>query len=338
LISSMRIASFPKRPFQTATPHLLAATTSNQNTFKAYRDRVTVPKMAANFPTVKFNDGNTIPALGYGLGTANYKSDPNSDLDKDLVKTVVLAVKTGYYHLDGAEVYGNEAELGQAIKDSGVPREQLYITTKISGTKVQDTKAAFELSLKKLQLDYVDQYLIHAPFFAKSPADLQKKWAEFEDIQASGRAKTIGVSNFLQKDLEAVLETAKVVPAINQIEYHPYLQHGNLLPFMKEKGIAFSAYGPLTAVTKAKPGPLDKVYEKLAEKYKVTPGEIALRWVIDQGGVSLSTSSSEERLKQYQKILTFKLTEEEVEEIREVGLKKNFRGFWKDKFAGDDWS
>jgi diketogulonate reductase-like aldo/keto reductase len=265
-----------------------------------------------------------------------------------------MAIKTGYHHLDGAEgynplsiplpkltaqlVYGNEAELGAAIKESGVPREKLYITTKISGVKVQDTKAAFELSLKKLQLDYVDQYLIHAPFFAKTPADLQKKWAELEEIQASGKAKTIGVSNFLQKDLEAILETAKVVPAINQIEYHPYLQHGNLLAFQKEKGIAMSAFGPLTAITRAKPGPLDPVYEKLAEKYKVTPGEIALRWVIDQDAVALSTSSSEERLKQYQKILTFKLTKEEVEEITKVGLRKNYRGFWKDKFADDDWS
>lgn len=235
-------------------------------------------------------------------------------------------------------MYGNEAELGQAIKEAGVSREKLYVTTKISGTKVQNTQEAFELSLKKLGLDYVDQYLIHAPYFAKSEADLQAKWADMEAIHASGKAKSIGVSNFLKPDLEAILKTAKIIPAINQIEYHPYLQHGDLVDFHRKHGIATSAYGPLTAVVRAKPGPLDGTYEDLARKYGVTPGEIALRWVIDRGIVALTTSGSEQRLKQYQKIAQFKLTTKEVEEISEIGLKKHYRGFWKDKFAEDDWS
>lgn len=205
--------------------------------------------------------------LGYGLGTARYKADPSAPLDEELVKTVVMAIKAGYYHIDGAQVYGNEPEMGKAIKDSGVPREKLYITTKISGTAIQDTQKAFEDSLRKLGVDYVDQYLIHAPYFAKSDEDLQAKWADMEKIQASGKAKTIGVSNFLQKDLEAVLKTAKVIPAINQIEYHPYLQHGGLLEFQKKHGIAASAYGPLSAAIKASPGPLDATYEQLASKY-----------------------------------------------------------------------
>jgi len=272
------------------------------------------------------------------LGTANYKGDPKSPVDKELVKTVVLAIQSGFHHLDGAEVYGNETELGLAIAEAGVPREQLYVTTKINGTKVQDTKEAFELSLKKLGLDYVDQYLIHAPYFAKSPEDLQKKWADLEAIHASGKAKSIGLSNFLQPELETILKTAKIIPAINQIEYHPYLQHGDLVAFHKKHGIATSAYAPLTAVTRAKPGPLDETYEKLAEKYGVTPGEIALRWVIDQGLVAITTSSSEQRLKSYKKVAQFKLTPEEVETISLIGKKKNFRGFWKDKFASDDWS
>jgi diketogulonate reductase-like aldo/keto reductase len=128
------------------------------------------------------------------------------------------------------------------------------------------------------------------------------------------------------------------VPAINQIEYHPYLQHGELIEFQRKNGIATSAYGPLTAVVRAKPGPLDGTYEQLARKYGVTPGEIALRWVIDQGIVALTTSGSEQRLKGYQKVAQFKLTPKEVEEISEVGKQKNFRGFWKNKFAEDDWS
>jgi diketogulonate reductase-like aldo/keto reductase len=234
-------------------------------------------------------------------------------------------------------VYGNEAELGKAIKEAGVPRENLYVTTKINGTKVQNTQAAFELSLQKLGLDYVDQYLIHAPFFAKTPEDLQAKWAELEAIQASGKAKTIGVSNMLQDDLETILKTAKIIPAINQIEYHPYLQHGGLIDFHKKHGIATSAYAPLTAVVRATPGPLDATYAKLAKKYGVSPGEIALRWVIDQGIVVVTTSGSEARLKAYQKVADFKLTPEEVEEIKTIGKEKNFRGFWNHKFAAGDY-
>lgn len=234
-------------------------------------------------------------------------------------------------------MYGNEAELGQAIKEAGVPREKLFVTTKISGTKVQDTQAAFEASLEKLQLDYVDLYLIHAPFFADGSKEaLQKKWAEFEAIKESGRAKSIGVSNFLQHDLEAILETAKVVPSINQIEYHPYLQHGDLIPFQKKHGIATAAYAPLTAVVTAAPGPLDDTYAKLAEKYSVTPGEIALRWCVDQDVVALTTSAKESRLKQYLKISSFKLTSEEVDTISKVGNEKHYRAFWQNKFDAKD--
>jgi len=235
-------------------------------------------------------------------------------------------------------VYRNEAELGVAIKAAGVPREKLYVTTKISGTKVQNTQEAFELSLKKLGLDYVDQYLIHAPFFAKSDADLQAKWADMEAIHASGKAKTIGVSNFLKPELETILKTAKIVPAINQIEYHPYLQHGDLIDFHRKNHIATSAYGPLTAIVRAPGGPLDATYEQLAKKYGVTPGEIALRWCIDQGIVALTTSASEQRLKQYQKVAQFKLAPEEIREIAEIGKQKHYRGFWKDRFAEDDRS
>jgi diketogulonate reductase-like aldo/keto reductase len=159
-----------------------------------------------------------------------------------------------------------------------------------------------------------------------------------EALRASGRARSIGVSNFLRADLESVLATARCVPAVNQIEYHPYLQHEEgLVEFHREKGIALQAYSPLTAVVKARPGPVDGVYDRLAEKYGVSAGAVALRWCLDQGIVPITTSSNEERLQVWMRTLPlFKLTPEEVKEISDRGREKHFRGFWTDKFAADD--
>lgn len=282
----------------------------------------------------------TVSQLGYGTGTALARTgDTGNDLDESLVATILTAIRAGFYHLDGAEVYGNERELGEAIKQSGLPRSTFFVTTKIPGTKPTDTEASITSSLEKLGLDYVDLYLIHAPYFASSDADLQAKWAEFEAVQASGRARSIGVSNFLQPQLEAVLKTAKVVPAVNQIEYHPYLQHKGLVEFSQEHGIATVVYSPLTALLHARPGPMDRYYSNLAAKYGVTEAEVALRWVVDQGMVVLTTSSKEDRLKAYvANIGKWKLTPREVDNIKEIGREKHYRMFWTDKFAADDRS
>lgn len=269
------------------------------------------------------------------------------------------AITHGFRHLDGAEgkywpdmrcglvepdnaneeiVYGNEEELGAAIKEGGVPRDQLYITTKISAVDKTDTQKNFDISLKKLGVDYVDLYLIHGPFFAEGSAEaLQQKWADLEAIQAAGKVKSIGVSNFLQEDLEAILKTAKVVPAINQIEFHPYLQHGDLLDFHRKHGIAIAAYGPLVPIVRAKGGPVDATLARLANKYGVSESEIGLRWCIDQGIVTLTTTSNEERMQRYVSLLSkFKLTPKEVDEIAELGRQKHHRAFWLNKFAEDD--
>ncbi|RFU33381.1 hypothetical protein B7463_g2942, partial [Scytalidium lignicola] len=286
---------------------------------------------------LKLNDGHEIPIIGYGLGTAHFKRD-GAAFDKQLVQTVVMAINTNYYHLDGAEVYGNEPELGEGIKESGVPREKLYVTTKYMGKTTKDIKASFELSLKKLQLDYVDLYLIHEPFSSTTEEDLQAKWADMEAIHATGKAKSIGVSNFTKKHLETILKTAKIVPACNQIEYHPYLQHEDLLDFHRKHGIATAAYAPLTAVLRAAPGPLDETYARLATKYNVTPAQIALRWCIDHDVIVITTSAKEDRLKSVLKIMDFKLTPEEVKEISQVGNQKHHRGFWAPHFDANDRS
>ncbi|KAK6955484.1 hypothetical protein Daesc_003123 [Daldinia eschscholtzii] len=271
-------------------------------------------------PSLKLNDGNEIPVLAYGFGTANFRGQ-----DEDISQKAVMAIFNGYFHLDEAEIYGNETGLGVGIKASGIPRERLYIVTKVGGTKGQDIQAALSSSLQKLGVDYVDLYLVHVPFLAGSPEELQRIWAEMEAIKASGKAKSIGVSNFEQADIEVILQTAKTIPAINQIEYHPYHQHGNLVEFLRTKNIAISAYSPLAAVTKARPGPLDDTYDELAKKYGVTPADIALKWVIDQGMVAITTSNSEERLQGYlSRLPTFKLSEEEIKHISEIGKQKQY--------------
>ncbi|SLM34340.1 aldo-keto reductase family 1 member c13 [Lasallia pustulata] len=294
-------------------------------------------KIPTEIPSMKLNDGTAIPMLGYGTGTAWYKSGNDGSIDREAVEGVKTAIKLGYYHLDGAEVYNTERELGIGIKESQVPRERLFVTTKVM-TNIKDIPKAIDMSLEKLQMDYVDLYLIHEPFFASSDKELQNAWAAMESVKKSGKARSIGVSNYLEKHLAATLATATIPPSINQIEYHPYLQHSDLLEYQTTKAIAASAYGPLTAVTKAKPGPVDDVMAQLAKKYYVSEGEIALRWVMDKGVVAVTTSRKEERLSDYLRAMTFTLTPREVKEISDAGAEKHYRGFWAAKFDKNDRS
>jgi diketogulonate reductase-like aldo/keto reductase len=183
-----------------------------------------------------------------------------------------------------------------------------------------------------------------------------------EELKAAGLTRSIGVSNYLPEHLDWILETATTPPSINQIEFHPYLQHAGLIDYHKKHGIALSAYGPQTPVTKAPGGPVDDVLAKLSKKYAVNPGEILLRWCIDQDIVAITTSSKEQRLSDYLRAMTFKLTPAEVKtvslflllalargtasskmcfadfsiQINEAGAQKHFRGFWNHKFSDDD--
>jgi len=244
----------------------------------------------------------------------------------------------GYHHLDGAEAYGTEPELGKAIKESGIDRSKFFVTTKCTSV-TENPQEHLDASLKRLGLSYVDLYLLHSPFNAKGDKQvLQKAWAAMEEIAASGKAKSIGVSNYLAEHLDATLETAKIPPAINQIEYHPYLQHGDLVMYHKNKDIKLSAYAPQVPVTKASDGPLTPLLEQLAKKYAVNPGEILLRWVLDQGIVAITTSSKEQRMSDMLRTVTFTLTPREIEQISETGKSHHYRAFWGHIFDKDDRS
>ncbi|EIN12820.1 Aldo/keto reductase [Punctularia strigosozonata HHB-11173 SS5] len=187
------------------------------------------------FETVTLNDGNEIPALAFGTGTALY--------GRDATDYVTRAIDHGFSHIDTAQAYQNEASVGVAIKESGLPRSDLYITTKYGGGKIQDE---IRNSLQKLGIKQVDLYLIHQPGLVRD--NLESAWKDFEQIKQDGLSKSIGVSNFTVEDLQKVIKTAKIKPAVNQIRFHPYnyAEHKGLLEYSAKHGIVTEAYSSLT--------------------------------------------------------------------------------------------
>ncbi|KAK9379849.1 NADP-dependent oxidoreductase domain-containing protein [Kockiozyma suomiensis] len=284
-------------------------------------------------PTFTLPSGATIPAPAFGTGTKWYKpGDPT--INRDVVDAIVSAIKLGYRHIDAAQVYGTEGEVGVAIKESGVPREELYITTKVYPL-IGDAKKALVDSLKLLQTDYVDLYLIHAPFITeeKYGITLEKAWDSLIDIKAEGLAKDIGVSNWAVADLERV-SGAKETPSVNQIEFNPYLQNQTpgIVEYCQKKGIIVEAFTPLVSTT-VKGGPVDEVVDKLAAKYNKDAGQIILKWVLARGIVPVTTSAKPERQLSNLTLDGFELTPEIVEAINVAGSKKHVRKYWTAEYG-----
>ncbi|RVD80663.1 uncharacterized protein DFL_008557 [Arthrobotrys flagrans] len=287
-------------------------------------------------PTIKLNHGGVeIPVIGYGLGTAHFKRADNPTLDPAITAAAQTALNAGFTHLDGAEAYRNEPELGIALSSSSsrIPRSSLFITTKLYGS-ISSPSQALSASLKKLGVDYVDLYLIHAPFWDEKEKGItiEEAWRELEGLYDKGLVKAIGVSNFGVEDLERIKKVARVPPAVNQIEYHPYLQNPELKEYHNKHGIVTAVYGPLIPITKATPGPLDGVIEELSKKYNKSATQILLRWAIDDGNVVITTSSKEWRIKEALAVTEFKLDDEDVERVRTVGKEKRHRVFWTKEF------
>jgi diketogulonate reductase-like aldo/keto reductase len=242
-----------------------------------------------------------IPLLGFGV----YKVKDGSAVEN----AVTAALETGYRHIDTAALYRNERGVGRAIAASGIHRSDLFITTKLwnSDQGYNSTMAAVDDSLAKLGLAYVDLYLVHWP----KPEHTQGTWRAMEEIQTTGKARAIGVSNFLPKHLDQLAETATVLPSINQIEFHPHLQSPDLVSYCTERGIVIEAWSPL------KHGAIidDPELAAIAEAHGVTVAQVVLRWMLQRGIVTLPKSVTPSRIAQNADLYGFELSADEVTAI-----------------------
>lgn len=256
--------------------------------------------------TVTLNNDVKIPGLGLGV----YKVE-SGVISLDVVST---GLKVGYRLIDTASFYDNEKEVGQAIRDSGIPREEIFVTSKVwnDDQGYEPTLEAFDLSLKKLGLDYIDLYLIHWPVSGK----FKDTWRALEKVYKEGRVRAIGVSNFHVHHLQELLKDAEVKPAVNQIEYHPHLTQEDVLQFCKENYIQMQAWSPL------KKGQILKepIIKELAVKYDKSAAQIILRWDLQNGVITIPKSTKEHRMRENAAIFDFELTEADMQKINSLHI------------------
>jgi diketogulonate reductase-like aldo/keto reductase len=246
--------------------------------------------------TLTLNTGARIPQVGLGVWQS-----PRGDATRSAVKA---ALRLGYGHIDTARIYGNEAEVGEAIRASGLPRSDVFVTTKLwnSDQGYDPALRAFDASLEQLGLEYLDLYLVHWPVAGKR----LDSWRALERIFAEKRARAIGVSNFLVPHLEELLAHAKVVPAVDQIEVHPFLQHRDTRAFCAAHGIVVEAYSPLTHGERLR----DKTVTEIAKRVKRTNAQVLLRWGIQHGMVVLPKSVHEARIAENLAVFDFTLDDD----------------------------
>lgn len=247
------------------------------------------------------NNGVKMPWFGLGV----YKSEEGAEVEN----AVNTALKHGYRSIDTAAFYQNEAGVGKAIKESGIPREEIFVTTKVWNDMqgYENTLASFEESRKKLDLEYIDLFLIHWPVKGK----FKDTWRALEKLYHEGKVRAIGVCNFKVHHLEDLLSSCEVKPVINQVEYHPRLTQKDVLQFCKENDIQLEAWAPLMR-GKILDHP---VITELAEKYGKTPAQIVLRWDLEHEVVTIPKSVKEHRIIENADVFDFSLTSEEVEKI-----------------------
>lgn len=240
------------------------------------------------------NNGIQIPWLGFGV----FKIPDGREVEQ----AVKWAIEAGYRSIDTAAIYGNERGVGNAIRKSGVPRNEIFLTTKVwnEDMRKKRTTDAFKESLERLETDYVDLYLIHWPV----KGCYQDAWKALEDIYASGQTRAIGVSNFLVHHLEDLLAHSTIVPAVNQVEFHPYLVQPDLMKFCQKQHIQLESWSPLMR------GKILTMAEitQLAEKYHKTPAQIVLRWDLQHGVVTIPKSVHKDRIIENARVFDFELS------------------------------
>jgi len=244
--------------------------------------------------TLALNNGGAMPVFGLGVYQSGSKTK----------QACLWALEDGYRHIDTAALYDNEVAVGEAVRASGIPREDIFITTKLWNSDHGDALGAFEESLDNLGLDYVDLYLMHSPL----PKKRLEAWRAMIEIQESGRAKAIGVSNFGIHHLEEFIEETGVVPAVNQLEIHPFLTRSDLVAFCKEKGIVVTAYSPLTKGEKLD----DATLVAIADAVGKTPAQVMIRWSLQHGYVCIPKSTNKKRIKENGDVWDFELSADQM--------------------------
>ena len=251
--------------------------------------------MPTPHPAITLNTGAAIPALGFGV----YQLKPGEPTRQ----AVRWALEAGYRHIDTASFYGNEADVGRAIRESQIPRSEIFLTTKLWPTDFLRPAKALKESLRRLETDYLDLYLVHWPFVGRDRA-----WKALEQASADGLARAIGVSNYSIKQLEDLFRKASIVPAVNQIEVSPFLSQTEVRAFCQAKGIVVEAYSPLTRGKKL----LDARIAGIAGAHQRSPAQILIRWSLQHGLVPLPKSAKRERIIENANVFDFTLSDEEM--------------------------
>jgi 2,5-diketo-D-gluconate reductase A len=258
--------------------------------------------------TIKLNNGVEIPILGFGVFQI---ADP-----AECERSVIDAIEVGYTHIDTAASYMNEEAVGRGVKQSGVAREKLFITTKlwIQSNGYENTLKAFERSLKRLQMDYVDLYLIHQPF-----GDVYGEWRAMEELYGQGKIRAIGVSNFQPDRIMDLMIHNKVTPAVNQIEVNPFQQQIDTQTFLQDNGVMVEAWAPFAEGK-------NNIFQNetllsIAAKYKKSAAQVILRWVVQRGIIALAKSTRKERMQENINVLDFELSAEDMAAITTLDTK-----------------
>lgn len=255
-------------------------------------------------PTITLNDGNHIPALGFGV----YQVPP-----ADTAATVRVACEIGYRHIDGAQMYGNEKGVGQGVRDAGLDRGHVFITSKLNNGfhRPDDARRAFDTTLRDMGFDYVGLFLIHWPLPTLYDGDFVATWKTLEEFKADGRARSIGVSNFGIHHLQELARETETVPAVNQIEVHPYFTNDEVRAYGTEHDIITEGWSPI-----ARGAVLgDPVVIRIAKSLGVHPAQVVLRWHIERGDVIFPKSIHAQRIRENFEIFDFEINDEEIEAL-----------------------